>query len=202
MAPSTASQSSLKLTRYLTGATGVAAFLAAPQADAAVVAVQFEFGPVAYGNGVNFSQPYVASTGGGIIDYAIMYGGISLGYIVLNTPANTGNPFFNEGTYANFASSSFPTGASPTFFYFDNGISDELNRNIFFTTQSSHSGWANVTWNQTAGSLTFNSAYLETDSSKGITIGDVGAVPEPSRALLMLAGLGGVALRRRRKLVA
>ena len=60
-------------------------------------------------------------------------------------------------------------------------------------------GWANVSWNASAKALTINSAYVESVAGTPITVGNIGAVPEPSRALLALAGFGAVALRRRRK---
>ena len=60
-------------------------------------------------------------------------------------------------------------------------------------------GWANVSWDATAKELTFHSAYIESVPGAPIAVGDIAAVPEPSRALLALAGFGAVALRRRRK---
>ncbi len=77
--------------------------------------------------------------------------------------------------------------------------SDQLNKNIAFKTTTNNWGWANVSWDATAKALTINSAYVESIENAAITVGDVGAVPEPSRALLALAGFGAVALRRRRK---
>jgi len=77
--------------------------------------------------------------------------------------------------------------------------SDQLNKNIGFKTTTGNWGWANVSWDATAKEVTFNSAYIESVPGTTITVGDVGAVPEPSRALLALAGFGAVALRRRRK---
>ncbi len=46
--------------------------------------------------------------------------------------------------------------------------------------------------------MDINEAWGESVPNTPITI-SVAAAPEPSRALLALAGLGGVALRRRRK---
>ena len=77
--------------------------------------------------------------------------------------------------------------------------SNQLNKNIGFQTTTGNWGWANVSWDATAKEVTFNSAYVESVPGASITVGDVGAVPEPSRALLALAGFGAVALRRRRK---
>jgi MYXO-CTERM domain-containing protein len=56
-----------------------------------------------------------------------------------------------------------------------------------------------VSWDATAKALTINSAYVESVANTPITVGDIGAVPEPSSALLALAGVGAAALRRRRK---
>ena len=76
---------------------------------------------------------------------------------------------------------------------------NELNKNIGFQTSTGNWGWANVSWNASAKALTFHSAYVESVAGNTITVGNIGAVPEPSRALLALAGLGAAALRRRRK---
>ena len=76
---------------------------------------------------------------------------------------------------------------------------DQLNKNFGFKTSTNNWGWVNVSWDATAKALTFNSAYIESVAGNTITVGDIGAVPEPSRALLALAGLGAAAPRRRRK---
>jgi MYXO-CTERM domain-containing protein len=78
-------------------------------------------------------------------------------------------------------------------------LPSQENKNIGFKTFSNNFGWANVSWDASAKALTFNSVYVESVPGATITVGDVGAVPEPSRALLALAGFGAVALRRRRK---
>ena len=89
------------------------------------------------------------------------------------------------------------------FFYSDSvtnlNLASQPNQNIGFQTSAGNFGWANVSWDATAKALTFNSVYVESVPGATITVGDVGAVPEPSRALLALAGFGAVALRRRRK---
>jgi hypothetical protein len=77
--------------------------------------------------------------------------------------------------------------------------SDQLNKLIGFVTDEVHFGWADVSWDATAKALTFHSAYVESVQGNTITVGDIGAVPEPSRVLLALAGLGAATLRRRRK---
>jgi MYXO-CTERM domain-containing protein len=72
--------------------------------------------------------------------------------------------------------------------------SDQLNKNIGFKTSTGNWGWANVSWTEASKTLAINYAFVESVPGNSITI-----TPEPSRALLALAGLGGVALRRRRK---
>lgn len=70
---------------------------------------------------------------------------------------------------------------------------DQLNQNIAFKTTNNNWGWANVSWTVATKTLVINEAWVESVANTPITI------PEPSRALLALAGLGGVALSRRRK---
>jgi hypothetical protein len=65
-------------------------------------------------------------------------------------------------------------------------------------------GWVRLAWADTDDDVYPNTltaidwAYNDTPGA-AILAGDTGAVPEPSRALLALAGLGAMALRRRRK---
>lgn len=60
-------------------------------------------------------------------------------------------------------------------------------------------GWARVTYNDTLNTLTLKDFAIEQTSNTGINAGVGAAVPEPGRALLLALGLGGAALRRRRK---
>ena len=59
-------------------------------------------------------------------------------------------------------------------------------------------GWARVNYNDPANTLTLKDFAIEQNINTTILAG-AGAVPEPSRALLLALGLGGAALRRRRK---
>jgi MYXO-CTERM domain-containing protein len=206
-----------KLAGYLAGAAGTAAVLAAPQSDAAVVAVEFGFGPVLSASDGNYFQP----VDGASYNYGYILGAASATFLYLGAPgyllggaayqnksfdATTGLAvFFANGTVigggANVGASS---GLGYGFFQSTNlaanFASDQLNKNIGFKTSDAYWGWANVSWDSTLKTLTINAAYID-DALGPITVGDTGAAaaPEPSRALLALAGLCGVALRRRRK---
>lgn len=207
-----------KLAGYLAGAAGTAAVLAAPQSDAAVVAVEFGFGPVLSASDGNYFQP----VDGALYNYGYILGAASATFLYLGAPGyllggavyqrttpsdpTTGLPvFFANGTVigggANVGASSalgyaFFQSPVPTTDF----ATDQLNQNIGFKTSDNYWGWANVSWDSALKTLTINAAYID-DALGPITVGDTGLAhaPEPSRALLALAGLCGVALRRRRK---
>jgi MYXO-CTERM domain-containing protein len=195
----------LQLTGYLTGAIGTASLLAAPQTEAAVTAVTFGFGSVL--NASDGSHYFSVSGAGSLAAAAgssyVRIGGLfskSVGsvYETASFNAHYGLPsFFTAGTVIGSG-----TNGALGYSYFQAAnpvvdlTSDQLNKNIGFKTSANNFGWANVSWNEAAKALTINSAYVETVANTPITIT---AAPEPSRALLALAGLGGVALRRRRK---
>ncbi len=67
----------------------------------------------------------------------------------------------------------------------------------FQITGSTHYGWARFTYDDaTTGNLTLHDFAYDDVAEQSI---NAGAIPEPGSALLALAGLGGAALRRRRK---
>lgn len=75
----------------------------------------------------------------------------------------------------------------------------------FQTGANTYYGWVRMKWtdsvdaNPDPNAITvFDWAYNNTPGAS-ILAGDMGAVPEPSRALLALAGMGAAFLRRRRK---
>lgn len=198
-----------KLPGYLAGVAGIAGVLGSPQAEAAVTAITFGFGNTLTNNeGIfntimssqdpnNFgflralNYPGYALLGGPNPSDGKTYATSSTGHIL----------FFNDGVILGSGSNgTLGLGIFNSYLY--GSIPSATNKNIGFQTSAGNYGWANVDWDNSTNLLTVNSAYLESVAGAPITVGDVGAVPEPSRALLMLAGLGGVALRRRRKLVA
>jgi MYXO-CTERM domain-containing protein len=195
------SRQSMPLAAYLTGAVGSSFLVSAPQAEAAVTAVTF---PVSV---LNQSSGEVNGRTSPNLGFVSMVGNPSSIYN-LNTYHNAEYNSFN-GTAKFFANgTTLGAGAGGStlgfaFFYSDSftnlNLASQPNQNIGFQTSTGNFGWANVSWDATAKALTFNSAYVETVPGATITVGDVGAVPEPSRALLALAGFGAVALRRRRK---
>ena len=208
--PRPVSRHPMPLAAYLTGAVGSTFLISAPQAEAAVTSVTFGFGSVLdSSDGVNTSpttpdlgvllgvggssnirvgNPYTPSDG-------FVYHDLSASLV-------SGIPrFFASGTVIGTGTNG---GYGAGYFFYDNNSilsipTDQLNKNIGFKTGTGNWGWANVSWNATAKALTINSAYVESVAGNTITVGDIGAVPEPSRALLALAGLGAAGLRRRRK---
>ena len=71
-----------------------------------------------------------------------------------------------------------------------------------FETVDGHKGWIAVSYDSTTGLFTYNGGAVEMEIGAPLAAGDVGVIPEPSSALLALAGIGGAVLRRRRKNVA
>ena len=203
-----------KLTGYLAGVAGTAALLSASQADAAVTAVTFGFGSVydvSDGNGKFWVGRYLGP-------YGDLFGhttASSTGKVWLGYPTSGGAVYNNGASGSNGRVSFFADGTvigngtqgAKGYGYFNSSNAsldlggDQTNQNIGFKTGAGNWGWANVSWNEAALAVTINSAYVESVRGQSITVGDTGitAAPEPSRALLALAGLGGVALRRRRK---
>jgi hypothetical protein len=183
------------LATYLAGAVGSTLLLAAPQAEAAVTAVDFGFGPVlsAASGYTNYTTPTTPNLGTIFAD-ANIFSDWMMG---TQTTVRLGGQFsgWNQGTFyqqrssygaATFLADGAVVGgggngnlgmayfaAQRSFLNID---SDQLNKNLGFQTSTGNWGWANVSWDATAKALTFNSAYVES-----------------------LAGLAGVALRRRRK---
>jgi MYXO-CTERM domain-containing protein len=128
---------------------------------------------------------------------AVGYDAIS--NLALSTPIGMGSTFgdyYSDGfvffDYKNFVGYPWNTGANTTGYVglqFKNGA-------------NTHYGWARFTYDDlNTGFITIHEFAYENQPGQSILAGDTGsaAVPEPSRALLALAGLCGVALRRRRK---
>jgi MYXO-CTERM domain-containing protein len=204
------------LAAYLAGAVGSTFLVSAPQAEAAVTSVTFDFGSVLSDGvlGTYFRNSYTTPSLGGL--FAVGHSNIGLGNAAASTHDYSGSyhnaefssgygtaRFFASGTViGNGLNGAIGCGyfgySNPTYSNL-NITSNQLNKNIGFKTTTGNWGWANVSWDATAKALTINSAYVESVANTPITVGDIGAVPEPSSALLALAGLGTAALHRRRK---
>ena len=207
----------MPLAAYLTGAVGSTFLISAPQAEAAVTSVTFGFGSVLdSSDGFNTSPTapdlgILVGAGSPVSERIIVgYGYPTTGRAYHNASRDPNNgiaSFFASGTVIGNGlngalGASYFNYLNPYNADFNSKLSiptDQLNKNIGFKTSTGNWGWANVSWNATTKELTINSAYVESVVGNTITVGDVGAVPEPSRALLALAGFGAVALRRRRK---
>ncbi len=192
----------MPLAAYLTGTVGISFIVSAPQADAAVTSVTF---PVSV---LNQSSGTVSGQTSPNLGSLPMHGGA--GFFVVGINHTYHNAEFDSytGTAKFFANGEIlggGAGGNVGSGYFHKigttslNLASQLNKNIGFKTNTNNWGWANVSWDASAKALTFNSAYVESVPGNTIIVGDVGAVPEPSRALLALAGIGAVALRRRRK---
>ncbi len=190
----------MPLAAYLTGAVGSSFLVSAPQAEAAVTAVTFPFSVL------NQSSETVSGTTSPNLGVVNMTGNSNV-FAISNTYHNpVYSPYYGSAIFfANGTSLGAGAGGFLGDAYFFNvamtslSLVSQPNKNIGFKTSSNNFGWANVSWDASAKALTFNSVYVESVPGATIIVGDVGAVPEPSRALLALAGFGAVALRRRRK---
>jgi hypothetical protein len=194
-----------QITGYLAGAVGTAALIGAPQAEAAVTAVNFGFGTeytlsdgnAAWTVGPGFGTVFGLSE---TTRVSLGFGLLAFGYVYT---ANATSPikFFDAGTVLGVGGQANGNVNSIGYFHHSTDplrdlTSDQLNKNIGFQTTTGNWGWANVSWTEATKTLVINEAFVESVPFSTITIP---YVPEPSRALLALAGLGGVALRRRRK---
>jgi MYXO-CTERM domain-containing protein len=193
------SRQSMPLAAYLTGAVGSTFLVSAPQAEAAVTAVTF---PVSV---LNQSSGNLGTTSPDLGN--VFMSGFPNVIFQTKTYQNAemGPDYGTAKFFANGTTLGAGAGGSLGYAFFYSGtdaslnLASQPNQNIGFKTLSNNFGWANVSWDATAKALTFNSVYVESVPGATIIVGDVGAVPEPSRALLALAGFGAVALRRRRK---
>ena len=100
--------------------------------------------------------------------------------------------------------SSLPWTAGPTYFEFYNtGIWEGGGEGYvglrIQTGANFNYGWARVNYNDPANQMTLKDFAIERTLNTPILAGDITSVPEPSSALLLALGAGGMALRRRRE---
>lgn len=211
-----------QLAGYLSGAVGMATVLAAPHAQAAVIYwnptdatatatnMGFRFDMVS--GAVTAASSYQDNSPTGFVfwngpqaEYAFITRTTSLNDAAVG---GTQMSVLIGGTSID-AASAWAGASSGTWTYFDDNAAGghPWNTEVDGTTGfvglqfaiagNTHYGWARFTYDDlTTGNLTLHDfAY---DDVAGTSI-NAGAIPEPGSALLALAGLGGVALRRRRK---
>jgi MYXO-CTERM domain-containing protein len=195
----------MPLAAYLTGAVGSTFLVTAPQAEAAVTAVTFGFGSVLSSSSAVYGDTTTTPDFGSV--YATSDGIGPTAIVRLGNDQGNGGKFYQQSAegfgIASFLANGAIVGSGNNgtlgMAYFASTFPDrtittnQLNKNIGFRTSRGNFGWANVSWDATAKALTFHSAYVESRRNTPII------VPEPSRALLALAGFGAVALRRRRR---
>ena len=192
----------MPLAAYLTGAVGSSFLVSAPQAEAAVTAVTFPVSVLNQSSGIFIGT---TSPSLGSLDMRAHWSFVSLTNTYQNGSVDAGPNYGSAKFFANGTTLGAGAGGVLGYaYFFDSSVSgfnlaSQPNKNIGFKTNTNNFGWANVSWDASAKALTFNSVYVESVPGATIIVGDVGAVPEPSRALLALAGFGAVALRRRRK---
>ena len=222
-----------KLAAYVSGAIGSATFLAAPQAEAAIIywnpsdAVEpVNTGYSASYIGFNFDMLTGAVTASGSetntgflfysrhAEHESLRATLSDSFGTVAGPSNYELARLTAGTVigaaSNFAGSygykSFGNHGSSNAQWDTevDGTTGFVGLRFAIAGQS-HYGWARFNYDDaTTGDLTLLDFAYEDVAGQSISAGDIGiaAAPEPSRALLALAGFGAVALRRRRKMAA
>lgn len=194
------------LTAYLAGAAGFTAALAAPQADAAVTAVTFGFGPT-FTAADSVYDDFWSVGGFGML--AGFSDGISV-YLGANPTGNRGSVYQTDSYLATQGLAKFfPNGTvignslngalgaafwNATYVPSIDFTSDQLNKNIGFKTNTNNWGYANVSWTEATKVLAINSAFVESVPNTPITI-----VPEPGVASLLVLGAVAAARGRRRQ---
>jgi PEP-CTERM motif len=211
-----------QLAGYLSGAVGMATVLAAPHAQSAVIYWNpADATAAATGQGFRFdmldgSVTSVAAYNAVSPTGFVFWTGPDADYAFITRTSSQDNGVVGGAPISNLTTGAAIDAASPwagavsgTWSYFDNrgAGGHPWNTNTDGTTGfvglrfqasgNTHYGWARFTYNDaTTGSLTLHDFAYENVAGASI---QAGAVPEPGSALLALAGLGGVALRRRRK---
>ena len=205
-----------QLAGYLAGAVGTAAMLGSPQAQAAVIYWNPNDEVAMQGQWFSFNMvsgvvtPYGAAGGAGFQIVHSAADNVYLNKANLDGPAvGAGFAMSNLGSGTSIGSGSIFNNSVRSYFDRNNAGGYSWNTNANGTTgyvglqfdisSQTHYGWARVTYNDGSNNIALHDFAYESVAGQSINAGDTGAVPEPSRTLLALAGLGGVALRRRRK---
>lgn len=201
---------------YASALGGLAVASAAPSADASILYtdivdltmstvnenINFDLdhsgaGPYAVLNGNTAGDDFqLRSTGSTDVTTALSFGsnqmaGYYLSKLSAGATIDAGQPWNGGVSYFEF----FDTGA------WQGGADAYLGLRINSGAGFNY-GWAHVSYDDAANTMTLKEFAIEQTLNTAITAGDVGtpanATPEPSSVLLVALGLGGMALRRRR----
>lgn len=227
--PTTPSLQPRQLAGYLSGAVGMATVLAAPHTQAAVVYWNpADATATAANTGFRFdmldgSVTPVAAYGQTTASGFTFWNGAAADYTFITSTTSTANPdhpavvtggsrMANLGVGASVDIASVFGSRDFLWTYFDNKGAEGADAHPWNTgldgttgfvglqfrvAGQMHYGWARFTYDDaTTGNLTLHDFAYENVAGTSI---NAGAIPEPGNALLALAGLGGVALRRRRQ---
>ena len=186
------------ISKYLAGAAGFTASMAASQVDAAVTAFTFDFGST-----LNSSTGFQLNNSSGLGN--LLSGGAN-NYIEIGGVNSSGGQLYQSGTFRGSATF-FAAGTT-----FGNGLNGNLGLGILvngytpgsnittdqsgyigFRTSTGNFGYSEASWNATGKVLTLGNSFVESVPGTSITV-----VPEPSVAGLLAIGAVAAARRRRR----
>jgi hypothetical protein len=186
------------ISKYLAGAAGFTASMAASQVDAAVTAFTFDFGST-----LNSSTGFKSNNGSG---FGSLLSGGQNNYIEIGGVNSSNGQLYQSGTFRGSATF-FATGTTV-----GNGLNGNLGLGIFvsgytpgsnittdqsgyigFRTSTGNFGYSEASWDATAKVLTIGNSFVESVRGSSITV-----VPEPSVAGLLAIGAVAAARRRRR----
>lgn len=186
------------ISKYLAGAAGFTASMAAPQVDAAVTAFTFDFGST-----LNSSTGFRFNSGSG---FGNLLSGGANNYIEIGGVNSSNGQLYQSGTFRGSATF-FAAGTTV-----GNGLNGNLGLGIFvngytpvsnittnqsgyigFRTSTGNYGYSEASWDAVGKVLTLGSSFVESVAGDSITV-----VPEPSVAGLLAVGAVAAARRRRR----
>ncbi len=186
------------ISKYLAGAAGFTASMAASQVDAAVTAFTFDFGSTlnsSTGFKLNNSSGFGNLLSGGANNY-IEIGGVNIsnGQLYQSGTFRGSATFFAAGTtFGNGLNGNLGLGILVNGYTPGSNITTDQSGYIGFRTSTGNFGYAEASWNATGKVLTLGNSFVESVPGTSITV-----VPEPSVAGLLAIGAVTAARRRRR----
>ena len=186
------------ISKYLAGAAGFTASMAASQVDAAVTAFTFDFGSTlnsSTGFKLNNSSGFGNLLSGGANNY-IEIGGVNIsnGQLYQSGTFRGSATFFAAGTtFGNGLNGNLGLGILVNGYTPGSNITTDQSGYIGFRTSTGNFGYSEASWNATGKVLTLGNSFVESVPGTSITV-----VPEPSVAGLLAIGAVAAARRRRR----